>query len=98
MGWEQFQFLDAVAVKGEKARLHLGLIAQKVKAVFESHGLDACRYSILCLDASGMWMIHYVEALAMEAACLRRENARLKSRLASLEDRLAALEMRVAQG
>lgn len=48
--WGQFQFLDAVERKGKDARLHLGLIAQRVKAVFEAHGLDACAYGILCHD------------------------------------------------
>ena len=42
-------------------------------------------------DAYGL---RYVEALCMEAAYMRRENARLKERLAALEERLAALEMK----
>lgn len=46
--WGEFQYLDAVEAKGESARLHLGLIAQRVKAVFEARGLDACEYGILC--------------------------------------------------
>lgn len=46
--WGQFQYLEAVAEKGGAARLHLGLIAQRVKAVFEARGLDACAYGILC--------------------------------------------------
>ena len=48
VNWGQFQYLDAIAEKGEDARLHLGLIAQKVKKTFEQHGLDACKYGILC--------------------------------------------------
>lgn len=46
--WGQFQYRDAVAAKGEKARLHLGLIAQRVKSAFEEQGLDVCAYGILC--------------------------------------------------
>lgn len=46
--WGQFQYLEAVAEKGGTARLHLGLIAQRVRAVFEARGLDACAYGILC--------------------------------------------------
>ena len=43
-------------------------------------------------DAYGL---RYVEALCMEAAYMRRENARLKKRVADLEERLAALELRL---
>ena len=49
-------------------------------------------------EAGDAYGLRYVEALCIEAAYLRRENARLKDRVSSLEDRLAALEMRVAQG
>lgn len=45
-------------------------------------------------DAVDLWTMRYAEALCMEAACMRRENARLKRRLSDLEDRLAALELR----
>ena len=48
VNWGQFQYLDAVERKGESARLHLGLIAQRVKSAFEARGLDACTYGILC--------------------------------------------------
>ena len=103
VSWGQFQYLDAVASKGESARLHIGLIAQHVMSVFRKHGLDACVYGILCheereaaedSEAVDLWMVRYAEAQAMEAACMRRENARLKARLAALEERLAALEVK----
>ena len=45
-----FKFNDAVAEKGEKARIHFGVIAQDVKAAFESEGLTAECYAILCYD------------------------------------------------
>lgn len=51
VGWYQYQFKDAIAEKGEtKARLHTGAIAQRIESVFESHGLDANRYGLLCYD------------------------------------------------
>ena len=47
----QFQMLDAVAKKGaDMARLHTGLIAQKVDEAFKAHGLDARRYGLFCWD------------------------------------------------
>lgn len=105
VGWGQFQFLDAVARKGGSARLHLGLIAQRVKAVFEERGLDACEYGILCheereaLDgrpAVDLWMVRYTEALAMEACCQRRRADRAEARLEALEERLAAIEAKLS--
>lgn len=95
--WGEFRFLDALEAKGDSARLHLGLIAQRVKASFEARGLDACRYGILCYEAEeDLWMVRYAEALSMEACCQRRENVRLKKRIAGLEERLAALELKVS--
>jgi len=73
------------------------LIAQSVDNAFYEENLDACRYGILCYDIEDdLWSVRYVEALAMEAAYQRRENARLKERVASLEEMLATLEDRLA--
>ena len=85
--WGQFQYLEAVAEKGESARMHLGLLAQRVEAVFKERGLDACEYGILCYEAEeDLWMIRYTEALAMEAACQRRRADRLEARVMALEE------------
>lgn len=101
IGWGQFRYLDAMELKGKSARLHLGLIAQRVKAVFEERGLDACAYGILCHEereaadeepAVDLWMVRYTEALAMEVCCQRRRADRAEVRLAALEERLAAIE------
>lgn len=45
-----FKFNDAVEKKGGNARTHVGVIAQDVKVAFESEGLDAFKYGILCYD------------------------------------------------
>ena len=50
--WMQFKYNDAVAEKGaDKARLHNGLIAQRVDAAFKAHGLDAAQYGLFLYDA-----------------------------------------------
>ena len=102
VGWGQFQYLDAVEAKGaDKARLHLGLVAQRVKAVFEARGLDACAYGILCHEeypatdeepAVDIWMVRYTEAQAMEAAYQRRRADRAEARISVLERRLNEME------
>jgi hypothetical protein len=46
----QFKFNDAVEHKGDGARWHFGVMAQHVKAAFESEGLDAFAYGLLCYD------------------------------------------------
>jgi hypothetical protein len=45
-----FKFNDAVALKGDAARIHFGVIAQDVIEIFATHGLDAKNYSLLCHD------------------------------------------------
>lgn len=50
VNYQIFQFTDAVEKKGVDARLHVGLIAQQVIEAFNSEGLDATRYGLLCYD------------------------------------------------
>jgi hypothetical protein len=47
---KKFKFKDAVQVKGDGARIHIGVIAQEVISAFESEGLDPMRYAIVCYD------------------------------------------------
>lgn len=47
---KRFRFKDAVADKGDSARLHMGAIAQDVAAAFTSRGLDPHRYALFCED------------------------------------------------
>jgi len=47
---KSFKFNDAVAKKGDKARTHIGVMAQDVKAAFTANGLDADKYSLFCSD------------------------------------------------
>ena len=46
----QWRYRDAVAKKGDGARIHHGLIAQRVKAAFEAEGVDPFQFGILCWD------------------------------------------------
>lgn len=45
-----FQYLDAVAEKGEAAREHVGMTVQSAIAIMEAHGLDPHRYGFICHD------------------------------------------------
>jgi hypothetical protein len=47
---KKFRFKDAVQVKGDNARIHVGVIAQEVVAAFQAEGLNANRYGLLCYD------------------------------------------------
>ena len=47
---KKFRFKDAVNIKGEAARIHIGVITQDVIAAFTSEGLDPYRYGIVCYD------------------------------------------------
>lgn len=48
-----FKFNDSVDEKGDAARIHMGVVAQDVKAAFEAEGLDPFKYGILCYDSWG---------------------------------------------
>lgn len=45
-----FRWLDAIAEKGEAARLHIGLTSQMVQAAFKAEGLDPAHYAMWCED------------------------------------------------
>ena len=45
-----FRFKDAVEKKGDKARIHFGVIAQDVWAAFQAERLDGFSYGVLCHD------------------------------------------------
>ena len=47
----EYQMLDAIAAKGESARVHTGMLAQQIKDAFESEGLDPFERGLLCHDA-----------------------------------------------
>ena len=106
VNWGQFQFLEAISEKGGSARLHLGLIAQRVKEAFEARGLDACAYGILCHDsrpameepaADGNGLVHRnaVDMWSIRyAEAMAMEAAFQRRRAARLEARVAALEVR----
>jgi hypothetical protein len=49
--WVKYRWIDRVELKGENARSHFGLIAQHIKTVFESDGLNPFEYGILCFDS-----------------------------------------------
>lgn len=46
-----YRMKAAVAIKGDKARVHIGVPAQDVVAAFEAEGLDAMRFGIVGYDS-----------------------------------------------
>lgn len=46
----KFRFKDAVEEKGENARIHFGVGAQTIKAIFEKHDLSPAKYALFCHD------------------------------------------------
>lgn len=45
-----FKFNDAVALKGDGARIHVGAVAQEVAQAFADAGLDPAKYALFCKD------------------------------------------------
>jgi hypothetical protein len=60
-----FQLKDALKSKGDKARKHMGFIAQQVQAAFTDRGLDAFSYGLLCEDPQ----MHKVKKTRMIEVC-----------------------------
>jgi len=94
--WVQYNFKDAIEKKGKAARIHIGLIAQRIIKVFAEHGLDAMRYGVVCYDAweadddiaaGDLYSLRYEEALCLESAYQRRELKRLAERIEALESK-----------
>ena len=44
----KYKFKDAVEKKGDKARIHFGIIAQDLEDAFTAEGLDASKYAFWC--------------------------------------------------
>lgn len=98
--WTQFRYVKDVKDEGEQAKTHFGLMAQDVNAT-----LDPEKYPFTESipnddeetkdDIPSIWTINYIEALILEAAMQRRENARLNEKIASMEKRLEAVEMEI---
>lgn len=107
VGWCQYQMKDALAEKGEAARLHSGVIAQRIASIFEAHGLDASRYGLFCYDK---WDDEYEEQEDGQLTLVRKagdgygiryaealaiEAAYQRRRADRAEARIAALERRL---
>jgi hypothetical protein len=80
--WQRYRMKEAVLSKGDDARWHIGLIAQQIQTAFADRGVDALAIGLLCYDewpdepgkaAGYLYGVRYEEALAMEAAWVRRE-------------------------
>jgi len=59
----KFRWKDAVAKKGDDARIHFGIIAQDLQAAFEAEGLDAGRYAMFIHTE---WWETYTDVPAVE--------------------------------
>ncbi|HFI2296852.1 TPA: tail fiber domain-containing protein [Escherichia coli] len=53
VNWCQYKFLDRIAEKGEDARWHFGVVAQRAVEAFARHGLDAFEFGFVCYDEWG---------------------------------------------
>jgi len=62
--FKTFKWKDNVAVKGDDARTHTGVIAQQVQSAMSDAGLDASKYAFWCSDT---WWEKDVEVAAVEA-------------------------------
>lgn len=71
VNFKVFQFKDAIAKKGDEARIHVGVIAQQIQAAFASEGLDANKYGLFCYDR---WEDEWIEETVIDEAEKLDEN------------------------
>ena len=72
-----FRFLEAVARKGEAARLHVGLTVQAAIDVMARHGLDPLRYGFICRDEVEGGDVHGFRSDELALFLIRGLEARL---------------------
>ena len=72
----KYRWKDAVAEKGDDARIHVGIVAQDLQAAFEAEGLDAGRYAMFI---SSTWWEH--EGQTYETAEEAPEGATERTRM-----------------
>jgi hypothetical protein len=86
---KKYRFKDAVASKGENARIHVGWIAQDIQSAFAAEGLDASKYGVFCSDT---W--YEVNGSSVDSDkkpyTTESENAVAKTRLGLRHDELLA--------
>ena len=111
INWVQFKFKDSVKEKGDNARIHAGLIAQRIASVFERHGIDPAHYGLYCynewegqepvlgyggqVDMEG-WEAGNVYSVRYEE-CFAIEAAMQRRKAQRLEERLLNIERMLAQ-
>lgn len=85
--YTRFKFNSSVNKKSDKARWHVGVIAQQIYDVFNKHGLNAFDIGLLCYDEwideetgekKDIWSVRTDECLFMESALMRRELNKIK--------------------
>ncbi len=60
----KYRWKDKVAEKGDKARIHFGIIAQDLQDAFKAEGLDANKYAMFC---SNTWWEKEITVDAVKA-------------------------------
>jgi hypothetical protein len=76
---KSFRFKDSIAKKGDKARIHFGVMAQQVAEAFKTAGLNPDNYALFCYDeweasegveSGNRYGIRYDELLAFVISAL----------------------------
>lgn len=111
VGYYQYRLVDSVESKGESARTHTGLVAQRVRDCFSERGIDPFVYGILCFDKWDSEEATYSEdgevvshaVTAGERYSIRYEEALVleaalsRRTMSNLDIRLKALEAKLAE-
>jgi hypothetical protein len=86
-----YRMISAVEEKGDEARIHTGLIAQRVAEALESEGLDPWRYAFMCRD-----LIEWQDPLFGQRAAVAEAQNRLPETEATLAGAIASRDAEAA--
>ena len=84
-----FRFNDSVEKKGDAARIHVGVVAQEVQAVFAAQGLDAADYGLFCYDE---WGDEYEDVEVVDQPEVLGENGEVVTPAATHTERRKVLD------
>ncbi|EFD1072897.1 tail fiber domain-containing protein [Escherichia coli] len=105
--WYRFKLIDHVNRFGDAAEYQMGVMAQEILSIFQTHGLDASEYGIVSYaswgesidDESGevkpagdLYTVNYEAANALEAVYQRRNYERLLADQEAMAARIEKLE------
>lgn len=104
--WYQYKLKSHVDLYGDSAEYQIGVMAQEILSIFQSHGLNAADYGIVTYEswdeitdpdgvvtpAGDLYTVNYTAAHSLESELQRRNCQKMELKFKELESRITSLE------